>query len=105
VALVDQIQILKSGASSIYGADAVSGVVNVVLRQDFTGTQLNVDGGISAHGDDRSGDIAATEGFNFDHGKGNFVVAGEYNDQGDIIQANRSWAGQVVTAEPAPGGN
>ena len=101
--LVDQIQILKDGASSIYGADAVSGVVNIILKQDFTGTQLNASGDISQRGDDRSGELSALQGFNFDHGRGNFTISGDYNNEGSVDSYARAYSKNPVQVDNGPG--
>jgi iron complex outermembrane recepter protein len=47
---VDRIEILKSGASHIYGSDAIAGVVNIILRKDYKGLELGVGGGTSTEG-------------------------------------------------------
>lgn len=52
---VDRVEILKDGASAIYGSDAIAGVVNVILRRDFRGGVLS-----AAHGQSRYGDGAQT---------------------------------------------
>src|SRR5688572_5092480 len=44
---VDRIEVLKDGASAIYGSDAIAGVVNVILRRDFQGAAANVSYGRS----------------------------------------------------------
>ncbi len=77
-ALIERVETLTGGASSIYGADAVTGVVNFVLRDDFEGLEANVQSGISSEGDAWriNGDL--TWGVNFADGRGNFVVSGEY---------------------------
>ena len=59
---VDRIEILKDGASAIYGSDAVAGVVNVVLLKTFNGTRLVADAGISSRGDGASRRLAFTSG-------------------------------------------
>ncbi|KWV91095.1 TonB-dependent receptor domain-containing protein [Erythrobacter sp. YT30] len=84
-ALIERVETLTGGASSIYGADAVTGVVNFVLKDDFEGLQANVQSGISGEGDAWriNGDL--TWGVNFADGRGNFVVSGEYA-RGDEIQ-------------------
>jgi iron complex outermembrane receptor protein len=46
---VDRIEVLKDGASSIYGADAIAGVVNVILKKEFRGAEVNVEGGRGQH--------------------------------------------------------
>ncbi len=48
---VERIEILKDGASSLYGADAIAGVVNIILRKDFTGLTMKAEAGISGDRD------------------------------------------------------
>ncbi|NID14258.1 TonB-dependent receptor plug domain-containing protein [Luteibacter yeojuensis] len=47
---IERIEVLKDGASSLYGADAIAGVVNVILRPDYQGTEFTADIGTSQHG-------------------------------------------------------
>ena len=54
LAAVDRIEILSAGASAIYGADAVAGVINVVLRRDFDGVRLSASAGDSTAGTDEA---------------------------------------------------
>ena len=77
-ALIERVETLTGGASSIYGADAVTGVVNFVLRDDFEGLEGNIQSGVSSEGDAWriNGDL--TWGINFADGRGNFTVSGEY---------------------------
>ena len=77
-ALIERVETLTGGASSIYGADAVTGVVNFVLKDDFEGLQANVQSGISSEGDAWriNGDL--TWGANFADGRGNITISGEY---------------------------
>lgn len=84
-ALIERVETLTGGASSIYGADAVTGVVNFVLKDDFEGIEGNVQTGLSSEGDAWriNGDL--TWGTNFADGRGNFVVSGEYA-RGDELQ-------------------
>ena len=51
LAMVERIEVLKDGASAIYGADATSGVVNIILRKDYTGAELDVSYGNSLNTD------------------------------------------------------
>ena len=54
LAAVDRIEILKDSGSSIYGSDAIAGVVNVILRKSFDGILLNTYSGISDAGDNQT---------------------------------------------------
>ena len=51
LAMVERIEVLKDGASAIYGADATAGVVNIILRKDYTGAELDVSYGNSFNTD------------------------------------------------------
>ncbi|BDI60248.1 TonB-dependent receptor domain-containing protein [Qipengyuania nanhaisediminis] len=77
-ALIERVETLTGGASSIYGADAVTGVVNFVLKDDFEGVEANIQSGISSEGDAWriNGDL--TWGTNFADGRGNITISGEY---------------------------
>src|SRR5690349_8513732 len=54
VEAIERIEILKDGASAIYGSDALAGVVNIILRKDFTGAIGKIEGGISRYSDAQS---------------------------------------------------
>ncbi|MDQ2822630.1 MAG: TonB-dependent receptor [Pseudomonadota bacterium] len=59
---VERIEVLKDGASSTYGADAIAGVVNIILRKDFTGLGVKFEAGTSRYHDAGQGKIAITWG-------------------------------------------
>ncbi len=107
--LVDRIEILKDGASTTYGADAVAGVINIILKHNVNGVVfkggglLATDAGI----DDQTGDLSVTAGHTFDHG--NFTISAQYQNRAPVPQANRNWAiPPVQTNDPVsvrPNGN
>jgi len=59
---VERIEVLLDGASAIYGADAIGGVINIILRKNYEGLALKVSGGTSAYHDGNTGDIGLTYG-------------------------------------------
>lgn len=77
--LIQRIDILTVGGASAYGADAIAGVVNFILRDDFEGLQLRALSGITERGDAAQYQLAATYGINFADGRGNIVLSGEYS--------------------------
>lgn len=93
VTLVERIDILKDGASAIYGADAVAGVINIITKTNFSGTTFTANGGLATAGGDRTGDISFTTGANFD--KGNITFSGGYENREPILQRDRDWAHYV----------
>lgn len=82
--LVQRVETLTGGASSVYGADAVSGVVNFVLREggDFDGIEVTAQTGLSSRYDSDEHYLAAATGFEWADGRGEMVIAieGQSND-------------------------
>ncbi|CAI9119441.1 TonB-dependent receptor domain-containing protein [Brytella acorum] len=101
---IASVEILKDGGSELYGADAVSGVINIKLRHNLDDAGIRVRGGISDVGDAMQGRISGYKGFNFDHDRGNITVFGQYMTQSGILEKNRPWAvNNPWTNNPAPG--
>jgi iron complex outermembrane receptor protein len=96
---VDRIEVLKDGASSIYGSDAIAGVVNVILRRDFKGATVRASDGISKYWDGEQTNIAATAGTgDLDADRYNVFVALEYKRNEEIFNKDRSgrdWIGRI----------
>ena len=61
-AMIERMEILKDGASSIYGSDAIAGVVNIILKKNMEGGQLNLYTGAFEEGDGRNKDFSLTYG-------------------------------------------
>jgi outer membrane receptor protein involved in Fe transport len=81
--LIKSVEVLTGGASAVYGADAVTGVVNFVLDREFDGVEIGATGGISDDGDGFNFDGFVKLGHNFGDGRGNITIVGEYNrDEG-----------------------
>ena len=78
-AIVDRIEVLRDGASSTYGADAVAGVVNVITKKEIKGLHLDASAGISEQGDASEQRFSATWGYgDLDEQGFNFYINGEY---------------------------
>lgn len=89
VAMIARVEILKDGASAVYGSDAIAGVVNIITKKDFEGFQLDFNGSGTDKGDGRNGDVSALYGFNTDGG--NYTFGAAYSDRRGVIQSDRSW--------------
>lgn len=76
--LIDRVDVVTGGSSAVYGSDAVAGVVNFILKRNFTGIKLNGQGGISSRGDRGIYFVSGTAGTNFAEGRGNVAVNLEY---------------------------
>lgn len=90
-AVLDRIEVLRDGASSTYGADAIAGVVNVITKKEFTGLRLNASGlGTIKGGTERRADVLWGKGSLKDDGY-NFYGALEYQNTDPIWARDRSY--------------
>jgi outer membrane receptor protein involved in Fe transport len=88
--MIERVEILKDGASAVYGADAVAGVVNIITRKDFNGIEVsgqmadwaNTDAGMQYS-------LSLIAGKSFE--RGNFVFGAEYVDQEQAYQSDTPW--------------
>jgi len=102
--LIDRVDVVTGGNSAVYGSDAIAGVVNFVLKQDYDGIQIRGQGGTSRYGDANSYFISALAGKNFAGGRGNVAVNVEYARRDQAWGAKRDWFREVLTvvdADPA----
>lgn len=114
-ALVERVEVLTGGASAVYGADAVAGVVNFITKDDFEGIQIDVNHGFYQHNNDNdriqalnrarnfpvpdgsvvdghSTEYSVLLGGNFDGGKGNATAYATYRVIDDVRQASRDYS-------------
>ncbi len=90
-ALIERVEVLTGGASAVYGADAVTGVVNYVLKKDYEGITLNAQAGISSKGDGRNYRIDGLIGQNFAGGRGNITLGVGYTKDNEILFGDREF--------------
>ena len=91
-ALVQRVEVTTGGASAIYGADAVTGVVNFILKDDFDGFEANLQGGISTEGDAENGALDLTFGRNFADGRGNVTLSASIVEDTGLVNADRAFS-------------
>ena len=90
--LIDHVEIVTGGASAVYGSDAVAGVVNIILKNKFTGLEIHGQNLLSDKGDSQNHFISITAGHDFAGGKGHLVLSGSFNSDAGLIAANRSFS-------------
>lgn len=95
--LVNRVDVVTGAASAVYGADAVSGVVNVILRDDYNGAMLTGHTGISKYGDAAERQLAGIIGGKFAENRGGAVLAVEYSSLDGYLGGDRPF-GQYDTA-------
>ena len=90
--LVERVEVLTGGASAIYGADAVTGVVNFIMKDDFEGFNIDANYGISSKGDGEQTALTATWGTNFANDRGNIAVSVDWRQDNGLRMGERPGA-------------
>jgi outer membrane receptor protein involved in Fe transport len=88
-ALIERVEIITGGASTVYGSDALAGVVNFITRDNFQGFSLEARYGVSAEGDADSYDINVAWGTEFSSGRGNIVAYAGYFERSEVFAGDR----------------
>jgi iron complex outermembrane receptor protein len=101
---VSSIETITGGAASTYGADAIAGVVNIKLKQNFQGFEVDAQQGLSQYGDAANTTLGAIMGGNFGDNKGNVMLVLDYSKVGEAAQAKRGWFQAGELAPGTPGG-
>ena len=87
--IVQRVEILKDGASSIYGSDAVAGVVNVITRTELDAPELTVTTSLPFEGGGESYSVDGAMSFNFDQGF--ITLSGSYNRSERLLRSDRDY--------------
>jgi iron complex outermembrane receptor protein len=97
---IERVEILKDGASALYGSDAIAGVVNVILRRDFKGTTARASFGQSEEGDGNDTVVAVTHGMgDLAADRYNLLLNLEYGRRDEIWNRDRAGRGQIGRAD------
>ena len=103
-ALVERVEVITGGATTVYGSDAVAGVVNFVTRDDFEGFGLDTGFYTTQEGDSNIFDLNLSYGHNFENGRGNITLFGGYYDREATVAGERQaawprladWDGELI---------
>src|SRR5881394_1764373 len=90
-AAVERVETITGGASSVYGADAMAGVVNFILKRNYEGVSIDTRYGTTDQGGGDELRFTGLYGANFSDGKGNVMMGFEYDSRGKVLQADRSF--------------
>lgn len=106
LSLLERIDVFTGGASAVYGADAVAGVVNFVLRKNFSGVEASTSYGVSEEGDAKRKRSDLTMGATFADGKGNVALSVGKTKTDPLIQGDRPYSLVSITSTTlTPGGS
>ncbi|MBL4639913.1 MAG: TonB-dependent receptor plug domain-containing protein, partial [Kordiimonadaceae bacterium] len=100
-ALIERVETLTGGASSVYGADAVTGVVNFILKDDYEGLSADVQASVADGGDAERYKASILYGKNFANDRGNFTVALDYSGSARVLEGDRGFSRDERVASAA----
>ncbi len=90
VSMIDHIEILRDGASSLYGADAIGGVINILTKKNFSGIETGGSVGETSYDDGLRYQAYVTAGIDTD--RGNIMINLSHDYQDPILGRQRAWA-------------
>lgn len=101
--LIDRVEVVTGGAAAVYGADAVTGVTNVITKNSLDGLHLAFNQGISQYGDGPQTRVSLATGGKFAEDRGSFIIGGTYTKVGEILSTDRSFSRNLsqIWANPA----
>ncbi len=94
--MIERVDILRDGASAVYGSDAISGVVNIILKERFEGVDFGASTGLSGEGDGEQYDGHFVIGATSD--RGSLMLGTEYSRQNNVPQRDRNWADVSISS-------
>ena len=113
--MLDSVDVVTGGASAVYGSDALAGVVNFRLKQNFEGVEFGGQSSITSRGDGHRYQLHMALGSSFADGRGNVTAFAEYYNRGSIFQGDRGFSrsalgdadtnGDGITDALNPGGS
>jgi iron complex outermembrane receptor protein len=102
--LVENVEVITGGASAVYGSDAIAGVVNIKLRRNFTGLELDAQYGVTDRGDADAISASVLMGGPFAEGRGKVVASLTYYDRNPTFRASRPFFERSGIASALQGG-
>ena len=97
LAMIERVEVLKDGASAVYGSDAIGGVVNVITRNDFDGSEATIYSGSSDKGDGFTYDASFLTGYVAENKKGNVVFSAGLQNQRSVFAGDRGYSSYDMT--------
>ncbi|MAI91985.1 TonB-dependent receptor [Ponticaulis sp.] len=99
---VSRVEVLLDGASALYGTDAVAGVVNTVLKDDFEGFTMSMRYGLEPEAGGEELTVSFEAGQNFNNDRSNIAVFGSYTTRDPVYASDRDWAANADLRDRLP---
>src|SRR6185503_8193400 len=92
LAVIERVEVLKDGASAVYGSDAIGGVVNIFMLNDLASTEAALYSGVSQRGDGFTYDASFVTGHNADNKRGNIMFSAGIQSQAKVMAGDRGFS-------------
>ncbi|MCD7098654.1 TonB-dependent receptor [Stenotrophomonas sp. MMGLT7] len=99
---IERVEVITGGASAVYGADAVAGVVNFIMKKSFDGYEARAQTGLADEGNFNRSFFSFSGGGTFAEGRGNAAIAVEYSKQDRFGRGNRAIGREYLVSVPNP---
>ncbi|WP_111858561.1 TonB-dependent receptor [Acinetobacter sp. CFCC 10889] len=105
LAAIERIEVLPTSASAIYGGGAVGGIINVILKKNYVGNELNIRYGNNFNGDADAKTINLVSGFSLEDGKTNVLLSAQYQNTDSLSVADNpyyttEWRNRILKNNP-----
>jgi iron complex outermembrane receptor protein len=97
LAVIERVEVLKDGASAVYGSDAIGGVVNIITRNDLDGSEAALYTGGTSHGDGFVYDASFVTGYSSENKSGNIIFSAGVQRQRPVFAGDRSYSSYDMT--------
>lgn len=95
--MIERVEIITGGAAAVYGADAVTGAVNIITKKNIDETTLSITGGLSERGDAGQGQASISTGFKFAEERGRVTRGATYSRTNSLYMYDRyNWQNQPI---------
>lgn len=88
--LIERVETVAAIGAPIYGSDAIAGTINIILKKNYEGIDLDAQSGVSSRGDAPDYRFRLLAGHNFAEGRGNITIAGEYDTSKGLLFTDRA---------------
>lgn len=102
VQLVERVENIYVGGAPTYGSDAIAGVVNLILKRDFEGVEVQSTYAITDRGDGQRYNGSVLFGHNFADDRGNITIAASVDNQDGVLQTERDYFSRGFSLQPNP---
>ncbi|MBM0105743.1 TonB-dependent receptor [Steroidobacter sp. S1-65] len=102
VGMIERTEILTGGAAAVYGADAVSGAVNIITKKNIQSTTFSASVGLPEHGGAERSSFSFSSGLGFADGRGRFSAGGTFSDSKPLYTYERDFGKKRMGTAPNP---